>query len=167
MTEFQRIQSLQHKKDTSTDTVVFPFIQSMPFRIREEEHTLIALLILLKQSLQAEPKKRPLVHMTTGYFSLYDDYQHFLIDSDADCKVLVSSPEVSPPPILSWHYLNLVGQWLFWFSRDIGVTSRGVCLDGKGFLGSHAKEQERLDGTSERNTHRRMVEEGLDLSCKR
>lgn len=77
----------------SDDILVFPIIQAGQFNIREEEHCLDALFRSLDDYVRQSGQK-PLVDLTSGYFSLTRTYQELVIKSQVDCRILCASPLV-------------------------------------------------------------------------
>lgn len=68
-----------------------PIIQAGQFNIREEETTFESLFRRLGQT----SKHRPLLDLTSGYFSLYTPYQNFILNAEnLDCRIVASSPRV-------------------------------------------------------------------------
>lgn len=76
------------------DVIIFPIIQGGQFNVREEEHCLKLLFKHLSNSPQAADW-RPLLDLTSGYFSLYSPYQQLVQRSTVGCRIVVASPVVN------------------------------------------------------------------------
>ncbi|KAF5341669.1 hypothetical protein D9611_001998 [Ephemerocybe angulata] len=76
---------------TSDEVLVFPLIQGGQFGIREEEETFGQLFRQLRRS-----ERRPLLDLTSGYFSLYQPYQSMILSSpNVDCRIVAASPKAN------------------------------------------------------------------------
>ncbi|KIM40652.1 hypothetical protein M413DRAFT_446073 [Hebeloma cylindrosporum] len=86
-------QSLPPTVSTPTENALLvPIIQAGQFNIREEETTFESLFRLLGQ----KSKHRPLLDLTSGYFSLYTPYQNFILNAtNIDCRIVASSPKAN------------------------------------------------------------------------
>ncbi|KAJ7145065.1 hypothetical protein C8R43DRAFT_1012747 [Mycena crocata] len=74
-----------------TKVTMFPLIQAGQFNIRDEETTLKMLFTHLDTQ-----STRPLLDLTSGYFGLYKEYQHLILQSsNIDCRILASSPRAN------------------------------------------------------------------------
>ncbi|KAF9444461.1 CDP-diacylglycerol-glycerol-3-phosphate 3-phosphatidyltransferase [Macrolepiota fuliginosa MF-IS2] len=103
--EFQssrRIAS-QIQLDTNEDSfkseqqiMIFPVIQAGQFGIREEEATLQLLFRHINAAAKQGPRKRPLLDLTSGYFSLYQPYQKLVLGSrNVDCRIVAAGPKAN------------------------------------------------------------------------
>ncbi|PPQ92572.1 hypothetical protein CVT25_007264 [Psilocybe cyanescens] len=78
------------ESDTSNHALVVPIIQAGQFNIREEESTFRSLFRNLVHS------GRPLLDLTSGYFSLYRPYQDLILKAfSVDCRIVASSPKAN------------------------------------------------------------------------
>ncbi|KIJ98127.1 hypothetical protein K443DRAFT_220581 [Laccaria amethystina LaAM-08-1] len=75
------------------DATLFPLIQAGQINIHEEEMTFQLLFRLLKSLKNAH---RPLLDLTSGYFSLYKPYQDLILSSPGvDCRIVAASPKAN------------------------------------------------------------------------
>ncbi|KAF8910525.1 hypothetical protein CPB84DRAFT_1672690 [Gymnopilus junonius] len=75
----------------SGNAILLPIIQAGQFNIKEEESIFQQLFRSLARS-----SGRPLLDLTSGYFSLYTPYQeHVLQAKNVDCRIVASSPEAN------------------------------------------------------------------------
>ncbi|KAF9533965.1 hypothetical protein CPB83DRAFT_844850 [Crepidotus variabilis] len=78
---------------SSQDIMLVPLIQAGQFNIREEESLFQQLFLHLSR---VDPTKRPLLDLTSGYFSLYKPYQDLLLSNhNVDCRIVASSPKAN------------------------------------------------------------------------
>jgi CDP-diacylglycerol--glycerol-3-phosphate 3-phosphatidyltransferase len=71
---------------------IFPIIQAGQFNIREEE----SIFQLLFRHLGKLTTHRPMMNLTSGYFSLYKPYQDLILQApNLDCRIVAASPKVS------------------------------------------------------------------------
>lgn len=90
--DFQASQRMISSSSDSTDNSnveLFPVIQSGPLSIREEELALSNLLYAAGSSPSAQ------VDLTSGYFALYDPYQHQVFASNCHWRILAASPKAN------------------------------------------------------------------------
>ena len=74
------------------NTFIIPIIQAGQFNIREEE----SIFQLLFRHLGKLTTQRPMMTLTSGYFSLYKPYQDLILKSpNLDCRIVAASPKVS------------------------------------------------------------------------
>ena len=74
------------------NTLLIPIIQAGQFNIREEEST----FQLLFRHLGKLTAQRPMLNLTSGYFSLYKPYQDLILQvPNVDCRIVAASPKVS------------------------------------------------------------------------
>ena len=72
-------------------TLVIPVIQAGQFNIREEE----SVFQLLFRHLGKLTTQRPILDLTSGYFSLYKPYQDLILQvPNLDCRIVAASPKV-------------------------------------------------------------------------
>jgi CDP-diacylglycerol--glycerol-3-phosphate 3-phosphatidyltransferase len=77
---------------TAGNTFIIPIIQAGQFNIREEE----SIFQLLFRHLGKLTAQRPLMSLTSGYFSLYKPYQDLILQApNLDCRIVAASPKVS------------------------------------------------------------------------
>lgn len=77
---------------TAGNTFIIPIIQAGQFNIREEE----SIFQLLFRHLGKLTTQRPMMNLTSGYFSLYKPYQDLILQApNLDCRIVAASPEVS------------------------------------------------------------------------
>jgi len=76
------------------NVLIFPIIQAGQFNIREEERSIDLLFKHLNQYTYSTGAK-PLVDLTSGYFSLSESYQILIRESPVDCKILCASPKAN------------------------------------------------------------------------
>jgi len=73
------------------NTLLIPIIQAGQFNIREEEST----FKLLFRHLGKLTAWRPMLNLTSGYFSLYKPYQDLILQvPNVDCRIMAASPKV-------------------------------------------------------------------------
>ena len=97
------------------NTLLIPIIQAGQFNIREEEST----FKLLFRHLGKLTAWRPMLNLTSGYFSLYKPYQDLILQvPNVDCRIMAASPKV-----IFFFTARLLlrddfwlGQWLLWFT---------------------------------------------------
>lgn len=74
------------------NTFIIPIIQAGQFNIREEE----SIFHLLFRHLGKLTTHRPMMNLTSGYFSLYKPYQDLILQApNLDCRIVAASPKVS------------------------------------------------------------------------
>jgi CDP-diacylglycerol--glycerol-3-phosphate 3-phosphatidyltransferase len=86
-------------------TLIVPIIQAGQLNIREEEQGMSSLFNSFAQQQHLSTTQRPLMDLTSGYFGLYAPYQDLILNSHADCRIIVASPSVrrlsmNGPPVL-------------------------------------------------------------------
>jgi CDP-diacylglycerol---glycerol-3-phosphate 3-phosphatidyltransferase len=75
--------------------LIVPIIQAGQLNIREEEQCMTLLFnSIAKQQQRLPTAQRPLIDLTSGYFGLYAPYQDLILNSHADCRIIVASPSV-------------------------------------------------------------------------
>lgn len=80
----------KNEPDDCNQALLVPIIQAGQFNIREEESTFRSLFRNLGHF------SRPLLDLTSGYFSLYRPYQDLILKaSGVDCRIVASSPKVN------------------------------------------------------------------------
>jgi len=73
------------------NTLIIPIIQAGQFNIREEE----SIFQLLFRHLGKLTTQRPMMNLTSGYFSLYKPYQDLILQApNLDCRIVAASPKV-------------------------------------------------------------------------
>ena len=73
-------------------TFIIPIIQAGQFNIREEE----LIFQLLFRHLGKLTTHRPMMNLTSGYFSLYKPYQDLILQApNLDCRIVAAGPKVS------------------------------------------------------------------------
>jgi len=98
-----------------------PIIQAGQFNIREEETTFESLFRLLSQT---STKHRPLLDLTSGYFSLYTPYQNFILNAkNLDCRIVASSPKVCSCTSIKM-FLGLINIKANGFFGSKGISGR-------------------------------------------
>jgi CDP-diacylglycerol--glycerol-3-phosphate 3-phosphatidyltransferase len=97
-TQFQKrhrerlMKSLHTATSPTENTLLIPVIQAGQFNIREEETAFELLFRLLNRK---SIRQRPLLDLTSGYFSLYTPYQNFILSATKlDCRIVAASPKV-------------------------------------------------------------------------
>ncbi|TFK36676.1 hypothetical protein BDQ12DRAFT_236985 [Crucibulum laeve] len=79
----------------SNHAIIFPIIQAGQFNIREEETT-FTLLFRHLNIIATAVRTRPLLDLTSGYFSLYKPYQDLILGSPyVDCKIVAAAPKAN------------------------------------------------------------------------
>ena len=74
------------------NTFIIPIIQAGQFNIREEE----SIFQLLFRHLGKLTTQRPMMNLTSGYFSLYKPYQDLILQApNLDCRIVAASPKVN------------------------------------------------------------------------
>ena len=94
---FSQLQKL-YRRDNSRctvppagNTLLIPVIQAGQFNIREEE----SIFQLLFRHLGKLTTQRPMLNLTSGYFSLYKPYQDLILQApNLDCRIVAASPKV-------------------------------------------------------------------------
>jgi CDP-diacylglycerol--glycerol-3-phosphate 3-phosphatidyltransferase len=133
--------SSNNSADSAQMPLLIPIIQAGQFNIREEESTIQLLFRhLTKNSL----KRRPLLDLTSGYFSLYTPYQNLILNSpNVDCRIVAASPKVShSSPLWSvlWSIKYIFQANGFYGSKGIsGRIPEGYTLYEKRFMNAVAK----------------------------
>ena len=85
------------------NTLLIPIIQAGQFNIREEE----SVFQLLFHHLEKQTTRRPMLNLTSGYFSLYKPYQNLILQvPNLDCRIVASSPKVSCLRRTTWFSLG-------------------------------------------------------------
>jgi CDP-diacylglycerol--glycerol-3-phosphate 3-phosphatidyltransferase len=130
------------------DATLFPLIQAGQINIHEEEMTFQLLFRLLKSLKNAH---RPLLDLTSGYFSLYKPYQDLILSSPGvDCRIVAASPKVGKHrPWLS-HSLTSISQANGFFGSN-GISGRipeGYTLYEQRFMKAVKKAGRLWKGTS-------------------
>lgn len=75
--------------------LVFPIIQAGQFGVREEETVLELLIRSVNRAVKQGSRRRPLLILTSGYFSLYKSYEKLILGSrNLDCRIVTASPKV-------------------------------------------------------------------------
>ncbi|KAF9001583.1 hypothetical protein BDQ17DRAFT_1358464 [Cyathus striatus] len=83
------------KSGGTAKAVLFPVIQAGQFNIREEE-TAFDLLFKHLNTFASKIRSRPLLDLTSGYFSLFTPYQKLILGSpNVDCRIVASSPKAN------------------------------------------------------------------------
>ncbi|KAF9473903.1 phospholipase D/nuclease [Pholiota conissans] len=73
--------------------ILIPIIQAGQFNVREEESTF---QLLFRHLAKFTEKRRPLLDLTSGYFSLYRPYQDLVLNApNVDCRIVASSPKAN------------------------------------------------------------------------
>jgi len=89
---------LKNNEDSSRSEhriLVFPIIQAGQFGVREEEMILELLIRSVNRAVKLVSRRRPLLVLTSGYFSLYKPYEKLILGSrNLDCKIVTASPKV-------------------------------------------------------------------------
>jgi len=81
------------EEESNESVLLFPIIQAGQFNIKEEEWVLQELFSFLKSFPDAD---RPILDLTSGYFSLYKPYQELILNTpNVDCRIVASSPKAS------------------------------------------------------------------------
>lgn len=88
------------------DTSVWPVLQAGVLGITEEERGMEAVWTAVEdlakeqqgRATEIEDRHRPLVDLTSGYFSLYGPYKKAVIESKADVRIIAAAPKVRPRP---------------------------------------------------------------------
>lgn len=96
---FSQLQKLYRQpfRDNNTmpaagNTFIIPIIQAGQFNIREEE----SIFQLLFRHLGELTTQRPMMNLTSGYFSLYKPYQNLILQApNLDCRIVAASPKVN------------------------------------------------------------------------
>lgn len=127
------------------DTSVWPVLQAGVLGITEEERGMAAVWKAVEglaeeqargRHDEEETRDRPLVDLTSGYFSLYGPYKKAVIKSKADVRIIAAAPKVcfrpsnlSPRPNWSSDSLcfpPLVVERLSWIEGHFGPDPRGL-----------------------------------------
>ncbi|KJA16189.1 hypothetical protein HYPSUDRAFT_148068 [Hypholoma sublateritium FD-334 SS-4] len=98
--QFQNLHRASVKKAMSDDPATFaqtplliPIIQAGQFNIREEESTI---QLLFRKLSKGSGNGRPLLDLTSGYFSLYTPYQDLVLNTtNVDCRIVAASPKAN------------------------------------------------------------------------
>jgi CDP-diacylglycerol---glycerol-3-phosphate 3-phosphatidyltransferase len=84
------------KDNGSCDTLIIPVIQAGQFNIHEEERAISLLFAHLPRNPKIED--RPVIDLTSGYFSLHKAYQKLILDTSqgfrANINIIASAPKV-------------------------------------------------------------------------
>lgn len=88
------------------DTSVWPVLQAGVLGITEEERGMEAVWTAVEdlakeqqgRATEIEDRHRPLVDLTSGYFSLFGPYKKAVIKSKADIRIIAAAPKVRPRP---------------------------------------------------------------------
>jgi CDP-diacylglycerol--glycerol-3-phosphate 3-phosphatidyltransferase len=120
--------SVSERLSTSNcvDATLFPLIQAGQINIHEEEMTFQLLFRLLKSLKNAH---RPLLDLTSGYFSLYKPYQDLILSSPGvDCRIVAASPKVGNTSslVISFPNLHFSGKRILRFKWHFGSNPGGV-----------------------------------------
>ncbi|KAF8183446.1 hypothetical protein BJ912DRAFT_1120344 [Pholiota molesta] len=100
LSQFQK-RHCTHSKQTSSNNsadsaqmpLLIPIIQAGQFNIREEESTI---QLLFRHLAKSSLNRRPLLDLTSGYFSLYTPYQNLILNSpNVDCRIVAASPKAN------------------------------------------------------------------------
>ena len=127
-TYLDRSKSISERSSTSncTDATLFPLIQAGQINIHEEETTFQLLFRHLKTLKSAH---RPLLDLTSGYFSLYKPYQDLILSSPGvDCRIVAASPKVRNTSflVISFPNLHFSGKRILRLKWHFGSNSGGV-----------------------------------------
>lgn len=109
-----------------TDATLFPLIQAGQINIHEEETTFQLLFRHLKT---LKSTHRPLLDLTSGYFSLYKPYQDLILSSPGvDCRIVAASPKVRNTSflVISFPNLHFSGKRILRLKWHFGSNSGGV-----------------------------------------
>lgn len=133
--------SLSNPADSAQMPLLIPIIQAGQFNIREEESTI---QLLFRHLTKSSLKRRPLLDLTSGYFSLYTPYQNLILNSpNVDCRIVAASPKVSnsgPLWLVLWPNNIFVQANGFYGSKGIsGRIPEGYTLYEKRFMNAVAK----------------------------
>jgi CDP-diacylglycerol--glycerol-3-phosphate 3-phosphatidyltransferase len=115
--------------DTSSDedVLIFPLVQGGQFGIRDEEQ---AFQLLFQQIVTPKNPSlsRPLLDLTSGYFSLYKPYQNMILSaSNMDCRIVAASPQVACYSFrLCVSVDDFLGQWILWIGWVVRAYSRRI-----------------------------------------
>ncbi|CAA7269527.1 unnamed protein product [Cyclocybe aegerita] len=102
-TEFSTLQRLYREKATlhpvtritpqGRNVLLFAIIQAGQFNIREEESVF---RLLFRHLTRTVTSMRPLLDLTSGYFSLYAPYQKLILDAaNVDCRIVAAGPKAN------------------------------------------------------------------------
>jgi CDP-diacylglycerol---glycerol-3-phosphate 3-phosphatidyltransferase len=81
----------EESQSTPNYVLIHPLLQAGQFGIREEE----SIFARLFKHLRSTGTQRPLLDLTSGYFSLYRPYQELILSTaNVDCRVVAASPKV-------------------------------------------------------------------------
>ncbi|KAF8150104.1 hypothetical protein B0H34DRAFT_666620 [Crassisporium funariophilum] len=100
---FSNLQEHYHQKLTQLPSgpevspknypLLVPIIQAGQFNIREEES---AFRLLFRHLFGQSTKTRPLLDLTSGYFSLYKPYQDLILNTpEVNCRIVAASPKAN------------------------------------------------------------------------
>ena len=98
---FSHLQKLYHqplprdncKTPPAGNTFIIPIIQAGQFNIREEESIF---QLLFRHLGKLTTTQRPMMDLTSGYFSLYKPYQDLILQApNLDCRIVAASPKVN------------------------------------------------------------------------
>ncbi|KAH6913466.1 CDP-diacylglycerol-glycerol-3-phosphate 3-phosphatidyltransferase [Coprinopsis sp. MPI-PUGE-AT-0042] len=83
---------VEGSESSSNHVFIHPLIQAGQFGIRDEE----SIFARLFQHLRSAGTQRPLLDLTSGYFSLYQPYQDLILSAaSVDCRVVAASPKAN------------------------------------------------------------------------
>jgi len=141
-------QSLKETASPPTENAfLVPIIQAGQFNIREEETTFELLFRLLGRT---SIKHRPLLDLTSGYFSLYTPYQNSILNATKlDCRIVASSPKVCSCVVPT--FLRLINIKANGFFGSKGVSGRipeGYTLYEQRFMSAVSKAGRLWSGSS-------------------
>jgi CDP-diacylglycerol--glycerol-3-phosphate 3-phosphatidyltransferase len=79
------------EEGSNQNVLLVPIIQAGQFGIKEEEWVFQELFSRLKRFPDAD---RPILDLTSGYFSLYKPYQDLILNTPkVDCRIVAASPK--------------------------------------------------------------------------
>ncbi|KAJ3515139.1 hypothetical protein NLJ89_g1949 [Agrocybe chaxingu] len=146
-TEFSALQRLYREKAT-----LHPAGQ---FNVREEESVF---RLLFRHLTRAVTSKRPLLDLTSGYFSLYAPYQKLILDAaNVDCRIVAAAPKANG----------------FYGSKGIsGRIPEGYTLYEQRFMKAVSKAKTSMAWRIARRRRKRSAVERVgkarvDVSCER
>ena len=79
------------EEESNQSVLLFPMIQAGQFNVKEEEWVFQELFSHLKDFPDTD---RPILDLTSGYFSLYRPYQELILNTrNVDCRMVAASPK--------------------------------------------------------------------------
>lgn len=177
--QFQNLHHARAKQAISNNPVTFgrtplliPIIQAGQFNVREEESTI---QLLFRTLIKGSRNGRPLLDLTSGYFSLYTPYQDLVLNTpNVDCRIVAASPKVRAlarvPVILLVFIHRSLGEWVLRLQRHFGENSRRVHIVRKTIHEGSRQSRQVVEG-SIRNRRTgcvadRVGKARVDLSCE-